>query len=212
MCICVIVYLCMCVPTCVQASVILCGQCVGTWRLLAARCRLPAWDLCSVWSTYCGEFDVVRVARRVCLKWAACDPIQLVWTNVLEVRAIETHWTNMLYCEDLARVSRAIHCLRCGRRRTRVSRVCFKRGGSVSSVAPKQLPLVQGSDQFLFMVPSFSVVKKFLKVAKFAAQSLWRTNYLLPAPLFNQAMLSHVLSKFGVWSTNFSNSVWFCDY
>ena len=35
-------------------------------------------------------------------------------------------------------------------------------GGSVSSVAPKQLPLVQGSDQFLFIVPSFSVVKKFL--------------------------------------------------
>ena len=103
---CVFVWLCICVfvwlHTCVQASVIVCGQCVGTWRLLAARCRLRAWDLCSVWSTYCGEFDLVRVARRVCLKWAACDPIQLMWTNVLEVRAIETHWTNMVYWEDLA--------------------------------------------------------------------------------------------------------------
>ena len=48
----------------------------------------------------------------------------------------------------------------------------LRAGGSVSSVAPKQLPLVQGSDQFLFIVPSFSVVKKFLRVAKFAAQSL----------------------------------------
>ena len=31
-----------------------------------------------------------------------------MWTNVLEVRAIETHWTNMVYWEDLARVSRLL--------------------------------------------------------------------------------------------------------
>ena len=188
---CVFVYVCVCLYTCVQASVILCGQCVGTWRLLAARCRLPAWDLWSVWSKCCGEFDVVRVAGASA--WSERHVIQYSWCGrtclkCAQLRRIET-WTNMLYWEDLARVLelRAIHCLRCGRRRTRVSRVCFKRRGSVSSVAPKQLPLVQGSDQFLFIVPSFSVVKKFLKVAKFAAQSLWHyVNYILPSPWFNQ--------------------------
>ena len=222
MCICVIVYLCMCVPTCVQASVILCGQCVGTWRLLAAKCRLRAWDLCSVWSTYCGEFDVVRVARRVCFKWAACDPIQLMWTNVLEVRAIETHWTNMVHWEDLARVSRllevrAIHCLRCGRRRTRVSRVCFKRGGSVSSVAPKQLPLVQGSDQFLNRQVFLSQVSQWWKSSSKSHNSqlkvygiTWSISCLPPDSTNSDPYFC--LAEFDVWSTKFSNSVWFCDY
>ena len=86
-----------------------------------------------------------------------------MWTNVLEVRAIEAHWTNMLYWEDLARVSRAIHCLRCGRRRTRVSRVCFKRGEASQALLPSSCHSFK--DPISFSIEKFFCAK-FLRGEK----------------------------------------------
>ena len=136
LCVCVCVY-CVCLCSCVQASVIVCGQCVGTWRLLAARCRLPAWDLWNsvehvLWRVWC-----CARCRRECA-WSERHVIQYSWCGRTCLKCAQL---NMLYWEDLARVSRllevrAIHCLRCGRRRTRVSRVCFKRREASQALLP----------------------------------------------------------------------------
>ena len=98
---CVFVWLCICVATYLCAS-----KCNLVWSVrgnLATTCsEVSAPCLRSVqcvehvlWRVWC----CARCPARVCLKWTACDPIQLMWTNVLEVRTIETHWKNMLYWE-----------------------------------------------------------------------------------------------------------------
>ena len=139
---CVIVYLCICVPTYLCAS-----KCNLVWSVrgnLATTCsEVSAPCLRSV---QCVEHVLWRVwccarCRRECA-WSERHVIQYSWCGrtclkCAQLRRIET-WTNMLYWEDLARVLelRAIHCLRCGRRRTRVSRVCFKRREASQALLP----------------------------------------------------------------------------
>ena len=136
---CVIVYLCICVPTYLCAS-----KCNLVWSVrgnLATTCSevsapcLRSVELCG--ARIVESLMLCALPARVCA-WSERHVIQYSWCGRTCLKCAQL---NMLYWEDLARVSRllevrAIHCLRCGRRRTRVSRVCFKRREASQALLP----------------------------------------------------------------------------